>query len=348
MQPQPPRSSNRRFVSFLCVLFGLLWISACSPLPDEPLPTPIPSDYLPTAVALTVQAGRPPSTPTPEERTQDTPEAAPQTPTDQPAPSATLSPTVAATRRPSATPTVSPTGPSPTPYTPPPSPTSTPTPAIPNAEIEIRNLGPLARVTSPLHVYLYMKPGAGGKVLIELLGEDQRMLYREIRKIDFAPIGAWATFTLDIDYEVAVAEAGRLKISVADDFGRTVALNSVPLILLSVGDSDIVPPQDVLAPIIIRQPKKKALIQGGKLVVSGLARPEGGPLMIKLLTTKGNEVGFRLAEVGAPGEGGYGEFAIEVPYSVSEPTPALLVVLEGGESLADVIHLSSLEVLLSP
>jgi hypothetical protein len=182
------------------------------------------------------------------------------------------------------------------------------------------------------------------------LGEENKALYREIRKIDFVPVGAWATFTLDIDFEIAAtAEAGRLKISVADDSGRTVALNSVPLILLSVGDADIVPPQDVLAPIIIRQPRKKALIQGGKLVVSGLVRPEGDqPLMVKLITDQGNEVGFRLVDVNASGEAGYDTFAAEVPYTVTEPTPALLIVLEGASSLADVIHSSSLEVLLSP
>jgi hypothetical protein len=194
-----------------------------------------------------------------------------------------------------------------------------------------------------------MKPGAGGRVRIELLGEDNRILYREIRKIDFVPTGAWATFTVDFDYEIETNEAGRLKISVDDDAGRTVALNSVPLILLSLGEADIVPPRDVLAPIIVRQPRKKALIQGGMLVVSGLARLEGGNLLaVKLVTAKGSQVGFRLAEVQGASPGGYGEFAVEVPYTVSEPTLALLIVQEGGASLDDIIHLTSFEVLLSP
>jgi hypothetical protein len=70
--------------------------------------------------------------------------------------------------------------------------------------------------------------------------------------------------------------------------------------------------------------------------------------MVKLISDQGNEVGFRLVEVGVPEEAGYGEFAAEVPYSVSAPTAALLVVLEGAGSLSDVIHLSSIDVLLSP
>jgi hypothetical protein len=351
----------------LCWIFILV---GCQDISLPALPTPIPTDYLPTAIALTARANAGSPQTLVEEAPASSLEVAVGTPTLQ----SQETPTASATPEPSAMPSITPTGPSATPYTLPPSPTSTrtfipsrtptltrtprptrtptvtPIPGIPNAEIEIRNLGPLSRVISPLHVYLYLKPGAGGKVLIELLGEEERVLYREVRKIDFVPVGAWATFTLDIDFEIAAtAEVGHLKISVDDAVGRTVALNSVPLILLSVGDADIVPPRDVLAPIIIRQPRKKALIQGGKLVVSGLARPDSDqPLMAKLISDQGNEVGFRLVEVGAPGEGGYGAFAAEVPYTVSQPTPALLVLLEGGSSLADVIHLSSIEVLLSP
>jgi len=334
--------ARRRLWSWFLIVVTCLLLAACAELNPPPLPTPLPSDYISTAVALTLEAaGDSPQGSLPVRASAS--QGGTPTPKGKSAtPSATLPPTE--------TPEPSPTVPSPTPYTLPPSPTPTPTPETPNAEIEIRNLGPLSRVRSPLHVYLYLKPGAGGKVRIELMGEDGRLIYREIRVIDLVPVGAWATITLDIDYEIAVAaEAGRLKISVDDAAGRTVALNSLPLILLSVGDADIVPPADVLAPLIIRQPRKKALIQGGTLVASGRARLEGdGPLMVKLVTATGGEVGFRLADVVFQDGDSYGEFAVEVPYKVSEPTPALLVILEPGASLSDVIHLSSIEVLLSP
>lgn len=326
-------------------IFGVL-LAGCDSLSQPALPTALPLEYIPTAVALTAGA----SGASLQASTQAATPSAQDMPLGTPTPETHSLPTASATPNPSSTPTLSPTGPSPTPYTLPPSPTSTPTPEIPNAEIEIRNLGPLSRVTSPLHVYLYLKPGAGGKVLIELLGEENRVLYREIRKINFVPVGAWAVFTVDFDFEIpGVAEAGRLKISVDDEFGRTVALNSVPLILLSVGDADIIPPPDVLAPIVIRQPRRKALVQGGKLVVSGQVRSsDDQALMVKLITTTGSEVGFRLAEVDAPAEGDFATFAVEVSYTVSEPTPALLVVQQGAGTLNDIAHLSSIEVLLSP
>lgn len=323
----------------------LLAAVGCESLQVPPLPTPMPTNYLPTAIALTLEAGW--TTPTMGAVTSQamTPTGTPSltpVPKDIPSPTTSESESGATLEAPSS-PTI-------TPFTLPPSPTPSPTPQIPNAEIEIRNLGALSRVTSPIHLYTYLKPGAGGKVRIELLGEDNRLLYREIRKVNFVPVGAWANLTMDIGFEIsAPAEAARLKISVDDDYGRTVALNSVPLILLSVGQADIVPPLDVQAPIVVRQPRKKALIQGGKVVVAGLARPESDqPLMVRLITTKGAEVGFRLVEVERPTQGQYGTFAVEVPYQVSVLTPVLLVVQESVGNLENIIHLTSVEIMLAP
>jgi hypothetical protein len=331
-------------MALLAATFG-----GCESLLAPPLPTPLPTQYLPTAIALTLEAARPDFTPTPNQSPpQATSPTSPPAASPQPSPSATWPPATA-TEQNGATPPQT-TEPTLTPYTLPPSPTPSPTPEIPNAEIEIRNLGPLSRVVSPIHLYTYLRPGAGGKVRIELFGEDNRLLYREIRKVNFVPVGAWANLTLDVNFEIATpAEAARLKISVDDEYGRTVALNSVPLILLSVGAADVVPPLDVLAPIVIRQPRKKALIQGGKVVVSGLARPESDqPLLVRLITPQGAEVGFRLVEVNPTSQGGYGVFTAEVPYTISKPTAALLVVQESAGSLENVIHLSSVEIMLSP
>ncbi len=333
----PPRGAAA------CLLLCLLALSACLPAAQPALPTLIPTGELPTVIALTAQAGRPSLTPG-ELSIEATP--LPPTPTLSRTPPATRTSRPTFTR----TPTLTPTGPTPRPTRVTPSPSPTPTPGIPNAEIEIRNPGPLSRIAPPLHIFVYLKPGAGGKVLFELLGEDKRILYREIRVIDFVPVGAWATLAFDLDFEIpGAAEVGRFQVSVEDEYGRIVALNSTPLILISQGSADIVPPHDTLAAIVIRQPRRKALIQGGKLVVAGLARANGsGQMMVRLLDTRGAELGARLFEIedAAPGE--YGAFAIEVTYNVSQTTPALLVITQGENGVNDIIHLSSIEVLLSP
>jgi hypothetical protein len=230
-------------------------------------------------------------------------------------------------------------------------------PDVPNNPIEIHNLGPLSKVASPIHVYAILRPGAGSQARIELLGEDGRLLFGET-KVFNVPEGAQAVLSMDIDFEIAAAaETARLQMYVQDAYGRTTAFNSVPLVLLSLGDSDINPPTDVLDPITIGQPTRKALIQGGTLLVTGMARfPAGTSLLARLIAEDGQEVGMRLANVAGDPESpdaglpvdGYNLYAVEVPYRVSQPTPALLVVSVGDADNTDIIHLTNVEVLLSP
>jgi len=83
--------------------------------------------------------------------------------------------------------------------------------------------------------------------------------------------------------------------------------------------------------------------------VTGMARPGSqNPLLVRLVDEKGREVGMRLASVDVPQLGVHGPFAVEVPYKISEPTRVLLAVIEGADSLTNVIYLSSFEVMLSP
>lgn len=326
-------------IALLISLGGCSRLSLLAPFEQTALPTLIPTEYLPTAIALTAQSGAtevatlPSSNETPSPPEETPPPTTTPTASAQPAPTATFSP-----------------APSLAPYTLPPSPTATPLGEIPYAEIQFLNLGPLSRVVSPIELSAYLKTGADGRVLIELLGEDRRLLFRELKAIRSVPAGAWVPLKMKIEYEIsAAAEAGRLQISVADLEGRTTALNSIPLILLSMGEADIYPAQDLLAPIVIQKPGKKALIQGGKVLAAGLVRGSPDqPVMVRLLTSDGKEVGARLATVVAPENGAYAGFEVEVPYNVSKPTRVLLVVSQGESGINDVIYLASLEVMLSP
>lgn len=342
--PATAMVSKRTALSFFLLLTLLLTpgmlLGGCALVGTAQLPTPLPEAMLPTVIVLTAQAAQAQAT---------------QTNTPAPTPSETASPTAVAPL-PTATETL-PALETPAPTLSPAPPTAAPDPGaapfippgIPNSLIEIRNLGALSRVASPIHVWGYLKTGARSLARIELLGEDHRLLYGET-KVFNVPEGGHAVLSMDIDFEIAVpAEAGRLQIWVEDEHGRVTALNSVPLILLQMGEADINPPSDMLETITVQQPMAKALIQGGRLVVTGLARvAPGTTLLARLVTTEGAQVGQRLAEVVLPPEGGYGAFAAEVPYQVSGPTPALLVVSAGEADLQDIVHLASVEVLLGP
>ncbi len=312
----------------LFLLLGLL--SGCSAGLGVGVPTPLPPEYVPTAIALTVEAGNA-GRPTTE------------------APVATETPAETPTEPPPATPTPTPANPVDTqPSGPSPTPKATPT-GLPIADIQIFRPGSLSKVVSPIKIYANLAPGAGGRVKIELRGEDGRILTEETKEFSAQP-GVRINLYMDLGFKMAaVAEAGRLVLSVSDAAGRLIALNSVDLVLLSLGEADYNPTSADQPVIVIQQPAPKSLIQGGKVVVAGLAQfgPEGS-LMVQLIDEKGNVVGSHLVE-GAPApDGGYVPFIVEVPYQVSALTPVRLSVSEGGDSPATITYLTSNEIMLSP
>jgi hypothetical protein len=155
---------------------------------------------------------------------------------------------------------------------------------------------------------------------------------------------------MQLPFEIsATAEMGRLVVSAEDVFGRLIDLNSVNLVLLSTGKTELNPTNALWQRIVIQEPAPMALIQGGTLLVSGLAQPEGDlPLQVLLVAEDGRVVGQRLAGVNPTTPGGYGTFSAEVPYSVEELTPARLTVSEDGGLISPLAHLASIEVQLSP
>lgn len=318
------------------LLFLVVLLSGCSSLTSSDLPTIMPTDYIPTAIALTLQAQgiNLPSETQPLETVQSLGGTNTEAMATTPAPS-----------------TSTPIPPTPTSTSASLSPALTPidSPSIPYGRIQIIAPGPLSKVTSPFNMKAYLVPGASGVVKMELLGEDGRLLMREVRIYDTPP-GVQVTVGLEMNFEISgVAEAGRVQVSVEDENKRTVALSSVDIVLLSLGESDLNPPGDLLEDILIQEPAPNALIQGGKMRVSGLARAHTqGPLMIELQTDDGRIVGTRQVAVDDSVDGHFGTFMIDVPYTINAPTKARLLVWENGEHIPGIAHLSSLEVLLSP
>jgi hypothetical protein len=374
-----------RVACFCLFLAGFLM--GCSSLSGPKYPTLIPTEYVPTAIALTVEAGRPatalPSATFPG--ATDTavilqPSATFLQPTTTQSP-ITQSPSVTSTPRKGASPTLTPaagevtlaSNPTATASLPPvipedtltPGPTSTvtptyryyrthtptATPGIPNATILLYNPGPMSKLTSPIQFNASLEPGPGGNVEIVLLGEDSRILYRKVNRYTTHD---WVAISEEVEFTIAAAaETARLQISTDDEFGRVKALASVDILLLSMGDDDLNPGTDLLEPLIVREPVPNTLIMGGKVVVTGLARTSGEqPLLVELIDSKGKVVGYRQAVATQPADPyanqGYATFKVEVPYSVDDPTWVRLVVSAFEDNLSGPTHLSSVVILLGP
>jgi hypothetical protein len=330
-------ASRRLHLGWLALLISGS-ISGCALFGPRITYTPPPPGYIPTAIALTVHASYPlTNTPSP-------------IPSQTPIP--TMMPSPSATSLPESSPTSLPPSETPTPET---SlvglfaTTPLPPDQIPYAKLQILQPGPLSKVTSPIAIRLYVQPGHNGRVRLELLGEDGRSLARKLLTASETS-SRQVYLNTELAFEIsAMAETARLQVSIDDAQGRLAFLNSVDVVLLSVGETELNPRNDLREPILIQMPTEHALIQSNKVLVAGQARKiNDEPIKIKLITTEGYTMVERLAILLPAENGDYGTFAVEVPYQVNAPTWVRLIVQVRGTRPPGAVYLSSLEVLLSP
>ena len=350
----------RRYCLVLSTILLVLLGVSCSRLPTTPIPTAFPPGYNPNVIVLTV----PPSdivisTPTraftPADFPPISPTPAPVESTSNPHDSSTalaFNPTVTSSPVPSATSTMEPS------VTPnrraTRTPTITRTPPIPNAGVQISEPGPMSKVASPFRLRANLRSVPSGTYHIELWieplheGEGPRLLFREVRRLISNPVD-WVYLDEDVRFELSrVSEFGQLRLSMYDTYGRPISINSVDLLLLSMGTSDITPSSVRTEQIVIREPTPNQLIQGGKVIVSGLAKPAEDFMLVELVAPDGSVVGYRQVFVTPAPDGSYVEYAVEVPYEVDAPTWVRLRVSESGTRITGMEHLSSVEVLVSP
>jgi hypothetical protein len=321
--------------TLLTIVFSLIWLGlgGCNLPAPQVTGEPLEDIFLPTAIAQTIQAVVPTSTQRTESNidpqpTQTTHTAVPSLPpTDDPL----LMEPAGDSELPAVTETVYPL----------------PIPPQSPAAIMILAPGPASKVTSPIRLNSYLTPGDKGNVHIELLGEDGRLL---VRKVLTYITPTRLQVISEVDFEISAAgELGRLTVSTYDEAGRAIAVASVDLLLLSLGESDITPSSDRLDRIIIQEPAPRTLIQGGNLRVSGFIRPyREGSIWVELINAENIAVGYRLISITEPQETGHSPFSVEIPYTVAETTWVRLTVYQRGQQIPGIVNLSSREILLSP
>lgn len=257
-------------------------------------------------------------------------------------------------QEPSKTPTPCPKPPckSPTPTWSPPhtkTPTLSPTATTQLSDLHIVSPGPLSKVVSPIHLTATGLTGAVGMIRVELYAEDGRLIMRQILKYG-SMLGAPFILNLDIPFEISVvAESARLAISVDDAKNRPIALTSSDLILLSIGDTQINPSEDSLAPIIINQPGEATSVTSGFMEVKGMVRAiSNQPLKLEVYTDEGVLVGTRQAAVVSPPDGVYHPFEAIVPYTINQVRGARLIVRQEGSQIPGNVALSSVALTIKP
>lgn len=252
------------------------------------------------------------------------------TPTFSQTPTVTQTPS--RTRRPSLTPTI----------------TLTPTLNYSNLLIRFEAPGPMAKLVSPMKVVAWVAPEYTGVTRLELLGEDGRELYRKSFRTD--NVRSYTRVAELVSFEIpGAAEAGRLQISTQDEYGRLMAFNSVPLLLLGVGENQFTPAYEPLERVVLRAPYAQQESSGGMLTVRGEIRPVNNtPVVLELVDINGQIVGSRVLYFDASLPG-YQVFETTVPYSLTEKKAlARLVIRQSDERIAGLAYLFSLKLVLRP
>jgi len=319
------------YLILLSIVLGLS-ISGCDRFgTNAPLPTPWPTDYLPTAIALT-SAARPTLPPT-----------ATVTDTETPLPTETLEPT--ATPEPPTLPPLDPTYFAILTVTPP---TPTPTPELGRVAIQIDTPGEMSKLVSPIDLRGYVAPNLAGNTTIELVGEDGRTITRLTKQTE-SFFFQYARLSINVPYEIrSGGELARLQVRTENKNGFVTGLNSVHVLLLSLGVKEVNPSIGTLEVCLLRQPLPNATISGGEVTLAGEMRPyNNAPVIFEVTNAKGTVIGNRVI-IFKPADGSYQKFSATIPYSVEQSTSGWLVVRQSDDRIPGMRYVYTQPITLAP
>jgi hypothetical protein len=216
------------------------------------------------------------------------------------------------------------------------------------AALQIYAPGPMSKVSSPIELRMYIAPRATGLTLVELYGEDGRLMARKVlRSVNYN--GQFDKVIVELPFETnAAAELGRLQISTKDSHGRVQALKSVHVMLLSVGKSIITNEEYLRESVALVEPPLLHTISGGEVTVLGTMQVFNDlPVYIELIDERGESLGSRFISAG-PADGMYHEINTSIPYKVTRYTPVRLVIRQSDDRIPGPFYLFSQEIFLSP
>jgi hypothetical protein len=284
---------------YLLLLLATSLLAGCGIPGGVKPPTPFPQDYVPTAVYLTAMSI----------------DAA-----TQGANPPTVAPTVTSTFIPA---TLAPTL------------TPTPGPQVPLAAIQVKSPGPMSRIVSPLQVQLLAVAGDSKRIEISLFGEDGRLLGRSLIAVPGSTFGD--SLSVRVPFEIrGVAEKGYLQASTKNGRGLIQSLITVPILLLSAGETQVNPPGNTIYErVALADLAAEAEVAGGTLALAGQVLPyNSSPVIMELVSEAGDSLSLRV--LNSTGEE-WQAVETTLPYRVDRSTPARLFVRQadlviGGEA----------------
>ena len=307
-------------MKYKILIFAAIFVllSACSQS-AVPVSTPFPSNHISTVVALTGQAAF------------ATASALAPLPTETLLPTETPLPTT-------------------------PLPTTTPTfePGFTDfAQIRFISPGPMSSLVSPINLQVLLVSGESEIMRVELLGENGRILQRGLERVRRDPNGGvYRNFELAFEIR-AVSERGYIRISSKDDHGRIQVLNTMPVLLYSVGENQITPIGNMMYERVMYEDLKEGdEIFGGAVNLKGRFWPVNiQPAFLELIQPDGKVISSRVLDFkGTDTE----SFQTTLPYKITEPTLVRLSIhqdsldLPSDPELKQYIYVHTMELMLYP
>ncbi|MCL5429541.1 MAG: Gmad2 immunoglobulin-like domain-containing protein [Chloroflexi bacterium] len=220
--------------------------------------------------------------------------------------------------------------------------------------------GPNSSIYSPVTVQGQSRPTFEQNLVIAIYGEDGSLLAQQPTTLD-SPMGEPGNFNVETPFTVDHEQPGRVSVfetSAMD--GGIIHLSSVE-VTLWLGMNVIAPPNLGLESIDIQSPLPMAEISGGSIQVNGysdyyfesnlglmLCGAFGSGSPNDLCGTEDNILASGNAIIDSPDMGQPGPFTGELTYSITEPTPARIVVFAASPRDGGWLHVSSIPILLSP
>lgn len=212
----------------------------------------------------------------------------------------------------------------------------------PGSQIEIPKSGELlilqpgnnARLISPLKLQIVTKPGEDGLVRIELIGHDNRLIFRKL--MDYRSyIGKTMLLEQEIPFEIRNDETARLQIVLEDTKGRTIFLNSINLTLLGVRGSESGGDEVTNPRFRFEKPDFSTEIKGKTLTLLCEIKPVNStPVIVELVAKDGHTLSSRLVPISMPNnQTAFTTLKAELPFRVSAPTQVTLRIRQESNNL---------------
>lgn len=231
----------------------------------------------------------------------------------------------------------------------------------PAEAIYISSPGSSSMVVSPLEVAGQADPTFEQNLVIAIYAEDGTQLALAPATIQ-ADLGYRGPYSLELEFSVESQQAGRITVySTSARDGGIIHLNSVDVVLLPSGSSQISTNTEELESILIESPANGDRVSGGVIQLSGfsdyyfesnlgmvLCGPGGSGAPDELCGTEDNALARGAVTIQAPDVGQPGPFSAEINYSVMEPTPARLLLYATSPRDGGLIHVSSVNLELAP